>query len=369
MKIRIISRPIAPPWDSGSMNMAYGVGICLSEIQHTVYMPVVQGFHPPAENVIAEPVYTKRIFGLGQKVRLMGHLLAAQPADVVHFFLGVTPVTAAVLSTVVKIRRTPAVLTLTHVPKQGRQPAAFGQRIVTYSVYLARLLQQSGFEGVVHIPPGVDEQIFHPCVDGDRAGRVLHIPSDVPVVLYGGECGRSATLETLLKALSICLSNHSRAYFVLACRTRSKYEQARMRELIQQLQNVPWGRNVIVRGQISDMRSLIARANVCILPLRHTYGKVDVPLFLLEAMAMAKPIVITDIAPLNELLEEPVGLAVPVGDEVALAQAIERMLVEGESYGARGRQLVERRYTLRQTTRRYERLYAELSGAADSRLL
>jgi glycosyltransferase involved in cell wall biosynthesis len=114
---------------------------------------------------------------------------------------------------------------------------------------------------------------------------------------------------------------------------------------------------------------LIARAQVCFLPLRDTYSKVDIPLFLLEAMAMAKPIVITDIAPLNELLEEPVGLAVPVDDEVALAQAIERMLVEGESYGTRGRQLIERQYTLQQTTRRYERLYAELLSADHSRLL
>lgn len=117
------------------------------------------------------------------------------------------------------------------------------------------------------------------------------------------------------------------------------------------------------------MRSLIARADVCILPLRDTYGKVDIPLFLLDAMAMAKPIVITDIAPLNELLEEPVGIAVPVDDGVGLAHAIERMLVEGVNYGARGRQLVVRKYTLRQTTRRYERLYAELISAESPRLL
>lgn len=70
--------------------------------------------------------------------------------------------------------------------------------------------------------------------------------------------------------------------------------------MIQKLQNVSWKQNVLLLEEILDMRSLIARADVCILPLRDTYGKVDIPLFLLEAMAMAKPIVITDIAPLND---------------------------------------------------------------------
>jgi len=117
MRIRIVSRPIAPSWDSGSMNMAYGVGVYLGRHQHTVYMPVVQNFHPLAENVVAEPVYTSRTFGLSQKMRLMGHLLTAQPVDIMHFFLGLTRVTAAVLSWVARIRGTPAVLTLIHVPK------------------------------------------------------------------------------------------------------------------------------------------------------------------------------------------------------------------------------------------------------------
>ena len=351
------------------MNIAYGVGVCLGRRQHTVYMPVVRSFHPLAENVVVEPVYTSRIFSLSQKMRLMGHLLTAQPVDIMHFFLGPTRVTAAVLSWVARTKNTPTVLTLTHVPKPGKQPVAFGQRVVTYSAYSARLLRESGIERVVRIPPGIDEQAIHPGIDGDKAGRRLEIPPGVPVVLYGGEYGHSATPEALLKAMSICLAHKPEVRFVLACRIRSKYERARKQELSRQLQNVSWGQNVIMREQVPDMRGLVARADVCILPLRDTYGKVDIPLFLLEAMAMAKPVVITDIVPLNELLEEPVGLAIPVDDGVALAQAIERVLVDGKNYGVHGRQLVERQYTLRQTTKRYEYLYEELLSADHSKLL
>jgi glycosyltransferase involved in cell wall biosynthesis len=108
------------------------------------------------------------------------------------------------------------------------------------------------------------------------------------------------------------------------------------------------------------MRALIARSDVCILPLRDTYGKVDIPLFLLEAMAMAKPIIVTDIPPLNELLEDPVGLGVPVDDGQALAQAFGRMLAEGESHGVRGRLLIEKKYSLQRVAKQYEELYMRL---------
>lgn len=350
--------------------MAYGLGACLSERSHRVCIPVVRGFHPPASNVIPEPVYTSRAFGLWQKMRLVSHLLTAQAADITHFFLGPTRTTATILPAIAALRHTASVLTVTHIPKPGQQAIAFGQRVVTYSAYTARMLQQSGVERVIHIPPGVDERAIHPHIDASGAGHTLGIPPEAPVVLYGGEYGHSATIEALLKAISLCVTRHPQVYFVLACRIRRKSEQIRKQELARQLQAVPWGQNVILREQVKNMPGLLARADVCILPLRDTYGKVDVPLFLLEAMAMAKPIVITDIAPLNELLsDKAAGLAVPVDDDQALAQAIEQMLVDGKSYGVRGRQLVERRYALRKITQRYENLYLELLGARHSNLL
>lgn len=352
------------------MNMAYGLGVCLSERSHRVCIPVVRGFHPSASDVIPEPVYTSRAFGLRQKMRLVGHLLTAQAADITHFFLGPTRTTATILPAIAALKRTTSVLTVTHIPQPGRRPIVFGQRVVVYSAHTAHVLQRWGIEQVVHIPPGVDERAIHPHMDASRAGRMLGLSPETAVVLYGGEYGPSATIQALLKAISLCVARHPQVYFVLACRIRRKSEQVRKRELARQLQTVPWGKNVILLEQVQDMLGLIARADVCILPLRDTYGKVDVPLFLLEAMAMARPIVITDIAPLNELLsDQAVGLAVPVDDEQALAQAIEHMLVDGKSYGVRGRQLVERRYALRKVARRYENLYLELLSARHSNLL
>jgi phosphatidylinositol alpha-1,6-mannosyltransferase len=213
---------------------------------------------------------------------------------------------------------------------------------------------------VAQIPPGVDEQALHPGLDGGEAGVALGIPPEAPVVLYAGQFGRSATVEALVEAAEICCRGITDVRFVFAYRTFEEIEHARRAAATARLEAAGWGERVIMQGTVPQMQMLIARADVCILPLRDTYRKVDLPVFLLEAMAMAKPIVVTGIPPLTELLADPVGLAVPVDDGPALAEAIQRMLTDGRASGLRGRQVVEQRYTLRQMASRYEALYGEL---------
>ena len=340
------------------MNMAYGLATQLAH-RHTVCILVVRGFDPGRTGVIASPVYTDRRFRLIQKVRLLGHLLNGPQADILQFFFAPTRLTATLASLALRIRRTPGVLTVTHVFPPGSRPHVFGARVVTYSAYLANRLRQAGVDNVVQIPPGVDEQALHPGLDGSGIGAILGIPPEVPVVLYAGEYGRSATIEALVAAVEICYDVPD-VRFVFACRVRDSSERDRQAAVAARFRAAGWSDRVIMRETISQMRALIARADVCILPLRDTYGKVDLPMFLLEAMAMAKPIVVTDIPPLNELLADPVGSAAPVDDGPALAEAIQRMLVDGRDYGLQGRRVVEQRYALKQVASRYEALYREL---------
>lgn len=69
MNIRIVSRPIAPPWDSGSMNMAHGITTNFSQ-KDKVYIPVVRDYQPTQKNVIDGRV----ILLSSMKVRI-NHLL------------------------------------------------------------------------------------------------------------------------------------------------------------------------------------------------------------------------------------------------------------------------------------------------------
>jgi glycosyltransferase involved in cell wall biosynthesis len=95
------------------------------------------------------------------------------------------------------------------------------------------------------------------------------------------------------------------------------------------------------RGQVSDVREVWAEAHIAVLPSFHE----GLPKSLLEAAACARPIVATDIPGCREVAITDVNaLVVPVGDAVALADAIERLVRDDalrRRLGAASRSVVE----------------------------
>ena len=78
---------------------------------------------------------------------------------------------------------------------------------------------------------------------------------------------------------------------------------------------------------------------------------------------MEKPIVITDIAPLNEIMIEDVGERVKPGEPDALATALIKMLNDPElrkANGYRGRKMVLKNFNINNSVKEYLNLYEKL---------
>jgi glycosyltransferase involved in cell wall biosynthesis len=97
-------------------------------------------------------------------------------------------------------------------------------------------------------------------------------------------------------------------------------------------------------GEVSDVRPIIAKSDVVVLP---SYRE-GISRALLEAAAMAKPIITTDAVGCREVVDDEInGLLVPVKDAPALAGAMERMINDPEMrkrMGKAGRKKVEREF-------------------------
>ncbi|MEO7334532.1 MAG: glycosyltransferase family 4 protein, partial [Gemmatimonadales bacterium] len=94
----------------------------------------------------------------------------------------------------------------------------------------------------------------------------------------------------------------------------------------------------------SDMSDVLRQASVVCLP---SYRE-GLPKALLEAAAAGRPIVTTDAPGCRDVVRDGWnGLLVPVGDPIALASALRRMLAdptESEQMGRRGRERAEREF-------------------------
>jgi glycosyltransferase involved in cell wall biosynthesis len=104
-------------------------------------------------------------------------------------------------------------------------------------------------------------------------------------------------------------------------------------------------------GSVSDVRPYLAAAHVCVLP---SYRE-GTPRSLLEAMAMSRPTITTDVPGCRETIEPGSnGLMVPPRDAVALSQAMLELIAHPEHVvpmGAAGRRLAEARFDVREVNR------------------
>ena len=100
-------------------------------------------------------------------------------------------------------------------------------------------------------------------------------------------------------------------------------------------------------GEIDDVRGVVERAAVMVLP---SYRE-GLPRSVLEAMALGKPIITSDVSGCRDtVIEGRNGMLVPSRDARGLSAAMERFLLDGtlaQRYGRESRILAEQRFDVR----------------------
>lgn len=137
------------------------------------------------------------------------------------------------------------------------------------------------------------------------------------------------------------------------------------RASIPEEQLAAWTQEGVVEwwGHRRDMPAVLASASVVVLP---SYGE-GLPKVLLEAAAIARPVVTTDVRGCREIVQDGVnGFLVPPRDSEKLAQAIERLLRSADlrtTFGQAGRRLAETEFAesviVRQTLEVYQQLLSD----------
>ncbi len=380
----ITSVPLVPPWDQGDKNIAYALTGALPQHRFSVLTARNEAV-PPGDNLDLVPAYRGRRPSLLQKIGVYGRLLSppivhgangvdGHPPDLYHLIYQPYPLSSWLSHLLPEYRRRP---TLHTVPAtaQGRpmdRRLFFADRVVTISEYGRRALQELGLENVVHIPPGIPVAPWK-ALQGQgeflkaRLGLAAH-----PLVLFPGHYGPGQGSEVLLEALPRLAVLVPEARILLACRLRSADDAEREKAFRQQIRHLGLGHMAHFYNTVADVRTLVGASDLMLLPLETMRDKSDIPIALLESLAAGKPIVITDVAPMNELVtgsegslppEESVGLTVPAGDGEALAQAVATLLKDAglrEGMARRGQELVHDRFDIARVALQYEELYSEM---------
>ncbi|HJL15413.1 MAG TPA: glycosyltransferase, partial [Sandaracinaceae bacterium LLY-WYZ-13_1] len=208
------------------------------------------------------------------------------------------------------------------------------------------------------VPPAVPplEPLDEPTRRQTR--QAFDVPTDAPLVVYAGDLELGDGARRSLEAFARLRED---AILVMACRAKTAgavSAEGRLRERARVLgvhDRLRWV------GETPRIHHLVGCADVVPLPATDLYAKMDLPLVLLEAMWMARPVIVAAGTPAAELADGGAALAVP--DVDALAGALEQLLDEAErrrALGEAARRAAAERYHPERMVRAYEAIYDEV---------
>jgi glycosyltransferase involved in cell wall biosynthesis len=374
-RVLFVSKPIVPPWHDGSKNLVRDIATYLERVEPTLL--TCSGAEPLSDfrgkALRCEAIYEtggRYAPALRANLRVLKRLLFGNPHDIWHFVSAPHAAASQAARWAIGARRTggwrgATVQTIASAPKHWAElpRLLFGDRIVAQSEYTrAKIIGAGG--------PGDALSVIPPCArrpdaisrgEGERVRQRYTLGSG-PLVVYPGDYEVSTGAITVARALGRVVASVPDATFVFACRAKTEHAASARVKVEREITDPALSARAVHVGEIDDLHALLATARVVAFPVDDLYGKVDIPLVVLESLALGVPLILARGGPL-----EAVGSArfVQPGDPTELADEIVHVLKSeslARELATMEKDEYERRFSPPVVAAQYDELYSELGG-------
>jgi phosphatidylinositol alpha-1,6-mannosyltransferase len=391
-KILLVTRPICPPWDEGSKNFAYALAKNIADFD---FYLLTNGIIPNLpKNIHQKPIYTSNNFSYLQKIRLIKHLRKIRnDFDVLHYLFTPTKQNSFLIKRFASSKKSKSIQTIATLREDlfsddEIKKLMFGDLIITYSKYAKNKLNALGFDNVEQIYPGIDLSLYSPAPKNISLMQQLGINFNDFVITYPGEYTRLGATDNILKtAISICHSERIRQLaekpknlnirsldkarddkimnikFIFACRVKNKKDLEKREEIRKILKENGLASQVLLPDTFTTMEKVYNLSDVVIFPVENMKGKFDVPLAVIEAMACAKPVIVSDILILQEFTNGQNSVKIESGDPKKLMEAVLDLYQNKEKrevIGKNARKFAEENFDIKKIAEKYQEVYKNL---------
>ena len=234
----------------------------------------------------------------------------------------------------------------------------FFPRIITVSEDLRRQLLAAGLPGekVVTARNAIDAETFafQNAQIGPQLRQQLGIGRHQPLITAVGRLIPGKGHRYFLEAARQVLRTRPEAHFLVV-------GEGRQRDGLETLTAALGIRDAVsFLGFRQDVAALMKASDLIVLPSLEE----GLPVVLLEALALAKPVVATAVGGVPEVVRhKETGLLVPPKDQKQLAETMLYLLrnpEEGKKLAERGRQLVSQQFNVETTARKIAQVYGEV---------
>jgi glycosyltransferase involved in cell wall biosynthesis len=355
--VLMVSKAIAPPWNDSGKNLVRDLARGMTRHRPTLMVGEVDPGVPHARLAHVYRAGVGFAPGLRDQARVFAHLLGARGARLWHFFFAPNPRSCAAGGLAKRLRGVRALHTISSAPRDVRAlvPKLFADCNVVLSRHTEQRFLEAGLapDRLRRIPPAIAP--LTPRHD-TRALRVsLGLPTSAPLIVYPGDLEFGEGAHLMVEAAPLLPD----ALFVMACRTKTPSAREAERVLRARIAERGLSARFHFLGETLRIHELLAAADVVALPSRDLYAKMDYPLVLLEAMFLARAVVVARGSAAEELSEGGGACTVELRAD-ALADALQRLLVDDAAragLGAAARESALARYGHTSMAAAYESLY------------
>jgi len=359
--ILMVSRAIEQPWDEASKNLVRDI---ISRFDNYTFHILTTDKYGNSlrPNVIKENIYTNKVLTPYQKIRLFVFLLQHRfNFDIYHFCFTPEPFTSFLIRKIINKHK--SIQNMPYLTEKLRESKLkkliYSDVIVVNSEHTKQILDKHGVNNVVLIYPSVDTKKFCPRAEKDLSDNENF------KVLWPGKFASDAELSGLKSIISKTCSLDKRINFIIAARLDGRVNAKRQEALKSEINRLGFENRVAIMNRtIEDMAALISSCDLLIYPFFEGFKKkIDIPYVIIEAMASAKPILISDKKPINEVIRLGAGMVLAKENAVKFAEAI---IMLSKNYnlrkdlGARNRDVALRYFDLEKNIAAYEHIYTAI---------
>lgn len=324
--ILFVSKPLTPPWNDSNKNIAFQIAKYNNGLNF--YLMTKDGVKFNYSHLKEIPIYSdsgKLAPSISQNAKVLSHLLMVKKdVNILHYFFTPNPLTSYIGKFVTKLKSKDSIQTLTSFPikTNNLKNLLFANKIITLSKDSENKLKSIGVNNSKTIYPGIEIPIELNTDNLEQVRKNFKATNDdKKVITYPGDYHYSDNKELLKKIITNMKSFSFDCKLILACRIKTELDKTVERELKSLALNL--NADVCFLNNIPYIKELLFISDLVIFPINSLYAKMDIPLVLLEALYLETPILISDFAPLNEIIIENCGLKFKMNDSEDFIRKIE----------------------------------------------
>ena len=226
-------------------------------------------------------------------------------------------------------------------------------------------MESYGMKDAHWMPPAVDLERFNFATKPmDEFRAELGIKPNECAILFVGNAKRQKNLIGVLHAFSELQTEFPHVRLVVTTELKHTSSNKDMNDLRACMEQLGISDSITQMGIVDDMPKLMQACDILVAPFVDTFGPSDYFMAALEAMACGKPVVVSDVGGMPEVVTEKVGRLVNPNDSKSIASGLRPFVADkpfSSRTGANARARMEELFAPSRIVHEYDSIYSRLT--------